>query len=275
MKYLFSSVSTVLRPIKAKTRKGEQAWNHILITVTALQFTFPTPDWLVPVNIVMFQNYFWYARFGSLTVIFFAGCPVIIWQATETGSSSHDPLGRSLSEIGLKVALSILSTLTSFLGNFLIVYVDSRLKSWTNIFIQNLALTAIPTTSLRMPFWVISLYKGACIFSERWCEVQAVIEATLGITSILTMGLIAFNRFIRVVKQAMYNRLPEQENGTTLPWGRMDSFYVFCNTAIVRMGKIVYHPRYAICNFAWKIEHMSYVLVIVGGENNTTTAAIL
>ena len=44
---------------------------------------------------------------------------------SQTGSSSHAPLGRYLSEIGLEVALSILVTLTSFLGNFLIVYVDS------------------------------------------------------------------------------------------------------------------------------------------------------
>lgn len=84
---------------------------------------------------------------------------------SQTGSSSHAPLGRYLSEIGLEVALSILVTLTSFLGNFLIVYVDSWLKNWTNIFIQNLALPAIPMASLRMLFWVISLYKGACIFS--------------------------------------------------------------------------------------------------------------
>ena len=30
------------------------------------------------------------------------------------------------------------------------------------------------------------LEKGAWIFNERWCEVQAVIMATLGIASILT-----------------------------------------------------------------------------------------
>lgn len=50
---------------------------------------------------------------------------------SKTGSSSQGPLGRSLSEIAWEVALSILTTLTSFLGNFLVVYVvlkDSRLK---------------------------------------------------------------------------------------------------------------------------------------------------
>ena len=171
--------------------------------------------------------------------------------------------------------VSILITLTSFLGNFLIVYVDSRLKSWTNIFIQNLALTAIPMASLRMPFWVISLYKGACIFSERWCEVQAVIEATLGIASILTMGLIAFNRYIRVVKQALYNRLFPSKRTARLYRGVVwIASTFFATPPLYGWGKVVQHPRYAICNFAWKVEHMSYVLVIVGSGNNTTTAAI-
>ena len=58
-----------------------------------------------------------------------------------------------------------------------------------------------------MPFWVISLYTGTWIFSERWCEIQAVINCTLGVASILNMGLIAFNRYIRVVKPALYSRL--------------------------------------------------------------------
>ena len=51
----------------------------------------------------------------------------------------------------------------SFLDNFLVVYVvhkDSRLKSLTNVFVQNLALTDISMATPHMPFWVISLYTG-------------------------------------------------------------------------------------------------------------------
>ena len=120
--------------------------------------------------------------------------------------------------------------------------------------------------SLRMPFWPISLYRGACIFSERWCEVQAVIEATLGIASILTMGLIAFNRYIRVVKQALYNRLFPSKRTARLYRGVVwIASTFFATPPLYGWGKVVYHRRYAICNF---------VLVIVGSENTTTTAAI-
>ena len=90
------------------------------------------------------------------------------------GSSSYDPLGRSSSEIGLEVALSILICLISILDNLLVVYVvnnDSKLKSVTSTFIHNLALTDISMASFHMPFWIISLYKGTWIFSEKWCEI--------------------------------------------------------------------------------------------------------
>ena len=124
--------------------------------------------------------------------------------------------------------------------------------------------------SLRMPFWQISLYRGTCIFSERWCEVQAVIEATLGIASILTMGLIAFNRYIRVVKQALYNRLFPSKRTARLYRGVVwIASTFFATPPSYRWGKVVYHRRYATCNFVWKIEHMSYVLIIVGSGNTS------
>lgn len=89
------------------------------------------------------------------------------------------------------------------------------------------------------------------------------------------MGFIAFDRYIRVLKQALYNRLFPSKRTAQLYRGVVwIASTFFATPPLYRWGKIVQHPRYAICNFAWKIEHMSYVLVIVGGENNTTTAAI-
>ena len=197
---------------------------------------------------------------------------------SQTGSSSHDPLGRSRSEIGLEVALSILICLMSILDNLLVVYVvhkDSRLKGLTNIFIHNLALTDISMASLHMPFWVITLYTGTWIFSEKWCEIQAVILCTLGLASILSMGLIAFNRYIRVVKPALYSRL--------FPSKRMARFYcalvwiaslLLATPPLYGWGKMAYHPLFAVCTFNWTIEHISWAIVTLGGVINGTTGSI-
>ena len=196
----------------------------------------------------------------------------------QKGPSSHDPLGRSRSEISLEVALSILICLISILDNFLVVYVvnkDSRLKRVTNIFILNLALTDIFMATLYMPFWVISLHSGTWIFSEKWCQLSAAILSTLAATSHLTMGLIAFNRYVRVVKPAMYSRLFLSK--------RMARFYcalVWIASTLVATpplygwGKIAYHPSFAICTFSWKVQHISYGIVLMALLVNGNTIAI-
>ena len=198
---------------------------------------------------------------------------------SQIGSSSQDPLGRSHSEIGLVVALAILISLISFLGNFLVVYVvykDSRLRRLTNIFIQNLALTDIASASLVMPYWVISLYTGTWIFSERWCEIQGVIQATFGIASILTMGLIAFNRYFRVVKsEQLYSRLfPSKKMARVYCVIVWIASILLATPSLYGWGKMVYHPPYGVCTFNRKIEDISYVIILMSGVHNTTTAAI-
>ena len=193
---------------------------------------------------------------------------------SQTGSTptTHDPLGRSRSEIGLEVALAILICLISFLNNFLVVYVvhkDSRLKSLTNVFVQNLALTDISMATLHMPFWVISLYTGT------WCEIQVVINCTLGVASILNMGLIAFNRYIRVVKPALYSRL--------FPSKRMARVYcalvwiaslLLATPPLYGWGNLAYHPLFAICTFNWTAGDITWAMITVSGVINGTTVSI-
>ena len=55
---------------------------------------------------------------------------------------------------------------------------------------SQLGIDAISMASLQMPFWVINLYKGTWIFSEKWYEISAAILFTCGLASILTMGLL-------------------------------------------------------------------------------------
>ena len=193
---------------------------------------------------------------------------------SQTGSTptTHDPLGRSRSEIGLEVALAILICLISFLDNFLVVYVvhkDSRLKSLTNVFVQNLALTDISMATLHMPFWVISLYTGTS------CEIQVVINCTLGVASILNMGLIAFNRYIRVVKPALYSRL--------FPSKRMARVYcalvwiaslLLATPPLYGWGNLAYHPLFAICTFNWTAGDITWAMITVSGVINGTTVSI-
>ena len=193
-------------------------------------------------------------------------------------SIATDPLGRSRAKIGFEVSLAILVCLACIPGNLLVIYVinkDSRLKSITNTFIRNLALTDISMATLHMPFWIVSLYTGTWNFSQRWCEISAMIQFTLGIASILNMGVIALNRYIRVVKPALYSRI--------FPSKRTAWFYcvlvwlvaLLCATPpLYGWGKFEFHAKFSVCTFSWKIEQISYLILVVGGVVNGCTVAI-
>ena len=198
--------------------------------------------------------------------------------ANNSESISQDPLGRSSAEIGFEVTLAILVCLASILGNLLVVYVinkDSRLKSITNIFIHNLALTDISMATLHMPFWVVSMYTGTWNFSQAWCEVSAAIQFTLGMASILNMGLIALNRYVRVVKPTLYSKLFASKRTA-----RMYCVLVWLVAMLLATpplygwGRMGYHTKFSVCTFSWEIKHISYAIFIVGGLVNGVTTAI-
>jgi len=126
-----------------------------------------------------------------------------------SAASSHDPLGRSKTLIAIETFFAIMVTMASFLGNCLVIYVIhkfSSLKSITNVFVENLAWTDICMSSLHMPFWVLSIYYGRWMVHDGFCPWAASMQLIFGVCSILTMGVIAINRYLKVVRPSLYTR---------------------------------------------------------------------
>ena len=125
-------------------------------------------------------------------------------------SPLHDPLGRSRTEIKVEVTVAALVLLLAMSGNVLVVYViyrDSRLHKVTYMFIHNLALTDIAMAMASMPFWIASLSTGTWKFGQVWCQVAGSTSHILACASIFTIALIAFNRYIKVVKPTLYRKV--------------------------------------------------------------------
>ena len=104
-----------------------------------------------------------------------------------------------------------------------------------------------------------------------------MINCTLGVASILNMGLIAFNRYIRVVKPALYSRLflSKLEKGTILLRPGKDSFFTSYTTPpLYGWGKMAYHPLFAICTFNWTAGDITWAMITVSGVINGTTVSI-
>ncbi|XP_022801369.1 visual pigment-like receptor peropsin [Stylophora pistillata] len=188
-------------------------------------------------------------------------------------TSQNPSLSRSL-----EVTFAILLCLAALLGNVLVIYVItkySEMQTITNIFIHNLALADIFMATLIMPLWTANLYTGTWNFSQEWCDVTATIQFIMGAASMLNMGLIALNRYIKVVKRALYIKF--------FPSKRVAWFYcglVWVFSAIIATpplygwGKLKFDSDSFLCNFNWKEGHFSYVLVVMGGSFNVLTSVI-
>ncbi|XP_022805394.1 melatonin receptor type 1C-like [Stylophora pistillata] len=193
--------------------------------------------------------------------------------------TSQDPgLSRSRAEITLELTFAILVCLAALLGNVLVVYVInkySEMQTITNIFIQNLAMTDILMAALTMPLWAASLYTGTWNLSQGWCDITAIAQFTMGFASFLNMGMIALNRYIKVVKRALYSKFFPSKRVAWLYCGVVWLVSVVLATPpLYGWGKLKFDSHYFACTFNLKEGHFSYVLVIMGGFFNVLTSVI-
>ena len=172
---------------------------------------------------------------------------------------SQDPLKRSRAEVILEVTFAILVCLASVLGNVLVVYVIhkySEMQTITNVLIHNLALTDIIMATLNMPFWITSLFTGKWSFSQEWCEISASIHHTMVLASLLTMGLIALNRYMKVVKRSLYIKFFPSKRAAWLSCGLVWLVAVLFSTPpLYGWGKMNFDSDFLLCSFSWKEGH--------------------
>ncbi|EDO42547.1 predicted protein [Nematostella vectensis] len=196
----------------------------------------------------------------------------------ENTSLAGDPLNRHEAQFYIEMFLGSLILFLSVLGNSLVVYVvnkDPSLKSTTNLLIQNLSMTDIAMATTNMPFWLISLYHGRWIFPQFVCDLDSFTMFAFGSASILTMAVIALNRYFKVVKANKYKRL----------FGSRKVVWVYCAaTWLVGMmfatpplygwGLYEYHIQFSTCSLIWDLNRISFVIVFIGVFVNSVTITI-
>ena len=97
--------------------------------------------------------------------------------------------------------------LASFIGNvslFLIVYKNSNLRTITNMFILNLAAADILVSVLNMPVTMITIVKEHWIFGHTACVALGYFTILSFIASVMSLGMIAINRYFYIVKWNTY-----------------------------------------------------------------------
>ena len=97
--------------------------------------------------------------------------------------------------------------LAAVIGNvslFLIVYKNRKLRTVTNMYILNLAAADILVSVLSMPVTVVTIIKQRWVFGHTACKVFGFFTILSFIASVMSLGMIAVNRYFYIVKWNTY-----------------------------------------------------------------------
>ena len=113
---------------------------------------------------------------------------------------------RTTALIIVQSCVGVFLALAAFVGNLivcLVVYRRHSFRNVTNTFVVSLAVSD-PLTSLLLVPSVVSSVANRWVFGQIGCLIQAICTLTLAGISLITMALIAVNRYVRIVQPKRY-----------------------------------------------------------------------
>ena len=174
---------------------------------------------------------------------------------------------RSIGIIIIEVAVCILIDVMALFGNVLVsltVIRSPRLRTSTSIFILALAIADILTALICIPITCGILVSEDWINTSALCDIQGFAILTLAFMSIATLALTALNRFLRVVKPAVYKRFVSKRNSLFLVgvvWFMIISFYA--GLLVSKATRVRYEASYAVCAIAHTLMQTLVEFVLV------------
>ena len=97
--------------------------------------------------------------------------------------------------------------LAAIIGNvslYIIVYKNKDLRTVTNLYILNLAAADIMVSVLSIPFTVVTIITERWVFGDTACVVLGFFTILSFIASVMSLGMIAINRYFYIVKWNTY-----------------------------------------------------------------------
>ena len=177
---------------------------------------------------------------------------------------------RSLSLVILEPAILIVMTTACLIGNVvtcIAVYSNERLRTSSNLYVITLAISDAINASTVMPLTIGVLITDRWPYGEALCNVHAFFTLFSVYVSPTTMGLTAFNRYVRIVKPGHYSSIfnARQSKIYVAAIWLIVSGYVFI-PKLAGWTDYGFIPGYAVCTIvhpteAMKIAH--YCIVVV------------
>lgn len=123
---------------------------------------------------------------------------------------SYDLPPRSVAFVVIESTICLALNISSLVGNTMLclaVYRNPRLRSTTNLYIIALSVGDLICALLEMPLTFWTLVVGKWVFGDSVCQLHGFVDVFSTYCPPATMGLTAFNRYIRIVKTNHYRKI--------------------------------------------------------------------
>lgn len=170
---------------------------------------------------------------------------------------SLELLSQPLSLTILESSVLVLLNIASLVGNVmtcLALFRAPRLRTTTNLYVVSLACSDLLCAVCQMPLTTITIIVRKWIFPHQVCEFQAFIDYVVVYMSPATMGLAAFNRYVRIVKTDHYNVIFSNRRSKLLlgsVWALLLSYIIIARGTGWQQFQFI--PGFATCT----VLHMS------------------
>ena len=173
----------------------------------------------------------------------------------------------SLSVTILETTVLFIIGAAAFIGNaslFLVVYKNKNLHTNTNIFILNLAAADILVSGVSMPVTAVTIIKQRWIFGHVTCVVFGVFTILSFIASVMSLGMIAINRYFYIVKWKTYSHTFNKKKVCLYGAAVWIASIFLASLPLFGWGKYDFIPGKSYCFVDWGVNiYYAYFMIAV------------
>ena len=170
---------------------------------------------------------------------------------------------RSLVAVIFEAIIFLTMCAVSVTGNTLVLlaaYKSPKLRLTTNLYIIALAVSDLVCATVEMPMAATTVIKGKWNFGDGVCQFQGFVDVFVTYVTPATMGLTAFNRYMRCVKTHNYNKIFSPRKSKiwlTCVWISLASYLVIARAT--NWNKYQFIAGYALCSVTFTTRERKFV----------------
>ena len=177
---------------------------------------------------------------------------------------------RSLPAVVVEASICLAINIASVIGNVLVclaVYKNPKLRSTTNLYVIALAVSDLLCATMSMPFASAVLITGRWNFGDHLCQVQGFFDPFVAYSTPATMGLLALNRYVRIVERNHYDKIfspLKSKLWLSCVWISLALYLLI--SRVTNWSTFEFSPGYAVCSvgFTTSEKRIIHYFVVFG-----------